>query len=123
MSGDDFDAFLKRYGLERNRQCLLDNEYDTIDSILDMPGEEMSAIGLKFGAITKIKRAQRDHNQQAITTPTAPPVVAISTSILTPASTEREYNPPVLNPRWTCASGFHIHDIFIRFVGGACCCA
>ncbi|KAI9199377.1 uncharacterized protein BJ171DRAFT_477677 [Polychytrium aggregatum] len=130
----DFDAFLDKHDLARNKTLLVDNEINSTDLVLSLTEPEMKQIGLKLGAIKKIQRAQRQNTEPPVAVHKSEPPVAVHKSeplvavhksepppSKTPDGSENavlpvvRYRPPPLARGWKCQLGNRDHEVFISY--------
>ncbi|KAI9209163.1 uncharacterized protein BJ171DRAFT_564971, partial [Polychytrium aggregatum] len=112
----DFDAFLDKHDLARNKTLLVDHEIDSTDLVLSLTEPEMKQIGLKLGAIKKIQRAQRQNTESPVVVHKSEPPPS-----KTPDGSESavlpvvRYRPPPLTRGWKCQLGNRDHEVFISY--------
>ncbi|KAJ3245075.1 hypothetical protein HDU77_009592 [Chytriomyces hyalinus] len=106
QENQEFDAFIEKYYLAKYKATLVENEVDTVNSVMMLTESQMDKIGLKVGAQNKIYDAQKKH---------AADVQTKSNTAATSWSHEVPRSNSSFSDSWVCANGFKEHDVFISY--------
>ncbi|KAJ3229309.1 hypothetical protein HDU78_009105 [Chytriomyces hyalinus] len=106
QENQEFEAFIEKYYLAKYKATLVENEVDTVNSVMMLTESQMDKIGLKVGAQNKIYDAQK---KRAADVQTKSNTAATSWSHEVPRSNSS------FSDSWVCANGFKEHDVFISY--------